>query len=250
MTREAAEKTYALVSTALNKRISAKLQTAGANLILFPAANIEKVDLSEDENALLNESANFDWLIFHDVLAVDYFLLLLEENETDVFELDAARVCALGEAVADRLRFVQLHSDVIPNLIETDAIFTALSGYIGADEIGGASFLSIKRQSAENKIERIENRLRQAGATVRQLEIYRAEIVELSANARLKALLKGGAIDEFVFSAPEDLIALEAVFSGDALPPILLQIKISAVDNVIFQTLKEYGLKPRFFHAG
>ncbi len=249
MTNAPDEKTYALVSNALNKKICAKLEAAGAaNPILFPAAQTEKIDLDDYSLALLRDLANFDWLIFSDVLTVDYFLQILEENEIDIFELDAARVCAVGEAVADRLRFVQLHSDVIPTLIDEESVCAALSGYIGAEKIGGASFLSVKRKSSEIKIESL---LTKTGARVRQLEIYCAEIIaDSAANARLKALLKGGAIDEFVFSSPEDLIALEQLFSDDKPRRILSEVNVSAIDNVIFQTLKEHGLKPRFFRAG
>lgn len=240
------EKTYAVVSNPANKKLISKLETSGAKVIRFPQVLTEKISLDEKSNGLLRQSTNFDWLIFFDVFAVEYFLRALEETGIDFFELDAARVCAFGEAVADRLRFAHLHADVIPSFVEPDAVFTSLAGYIGADEIDGKSFLSIKRRAAQNEI---IDKLSEKGAIVAELEIYGASLAESSEAARLKALIKGGAIDEFVFSSPEDLPALQLFLPSDSIPEILLEINISAADEVTFQSLTEHNLKPRFFRA-
>lgn len=238
------EKTFALIGTPANKKTILTLETLGAKVIPFPAARIEKSDLDEKSEVLLRGAHAFDWLIFFDVLSVDYFLAALEAFEIDHFELDRARICSIGEAVADRLRFVQIHSDIIPNRLETAAILTALIDYIGGEEIDGKSFLVIKRLAAQN---RLKTALAEKGAVVAELDVYSAEIAEPGDNARLAALLKGGAVDEFVFSSPEDFIALEKLLISEAAAELLKETRVSAIGEVTFQFLRENNLKPVYF---
>jgi len=85
------------------------------------------------------------------------------------------------------------------------------------------------------------------GATSLELVIYETVIEERNENARLKALLKGGAVDEFVFSAPEDIIALQEFLAAESLVETLAGATISADDDVTLQSLREHDLNPRRF---
>ncbi len=244
MTSVNEEKTYALIASPNGKRIVKTIESAGAKVVLFPQIQAAPRRLDEEESEILSEAVNYDWLIFFDVLAVDYFLRKLEEAETDLFELDSIRICALGEAVADRLRFVQLHADVVPLAVDAQTTFSALTDYIGAERLNGKRFLIVKRESAEAEI---KNNLTERGAIAAELEIYETIIEEQTENARLKALLKGGAIDEFVFASPEDLIALRAFLRVDSISDYFNETTISVADEVTFQSLREHRLNPRYF---
>jgi uroporphyrinogen-III synthase len=168
----------------------------------------------------------------------------LEENAIDLFEMDSIQVCAFGEAVADCLRFVQLHADVIPTSVEAASVFLALSDYIGKDELSSLKFLLAKEISQEFEI---KEKLVESGASVVELPIYQAKISRADETGKLKVLLKGGAIDEFIFSAPTDLVALKHYFNNKSISTTLSEINVSTVDKVMFQTLKEHDLKADYF---
>lgn len=244
MENETAAKTYALVESAANKKLIAELETGGARVVRFPPIEIEKIAPDEKSSGVINDLTAFDWLIFTDVFAADFFLEMLEESGRDSFELDRLRICAFGESVSDRLRFSQVHADVVPVSIETNAVVASLAAYVGENEIAGKRFLVVKKYSSASEI---ENAIEQTGAEIFTLEIYRAE---MSSNARgetarLKALLTGGAIDEFVFAAPADFFALEEFFKTARVPlsEILRDAKISATDQVTVQFLHEHSVK-------
>lgn len=248
-------KTYALVGGGNSKKLADALESSGANVVRFPPLRTEAAILDAKSKSILggggsgapeSRLTDFDWLIFTDIFAVDYFLQALEESGTDFFELDALRVCALGEAVADRLRFAALHADVIPNFVDADAVLIAVAAYVGESDIAGKRFLVVKKRGASGEI---ENKITAAGASAAVLEIYQSEIAAGAANetARLKALLAGGAIDEFVFSAPADLLALGEFLPGVGLAEILRGIKISAADEVTFQSIREHDLEANYF---
>jgi uroporphyrinogen-III synthase len=238
------EKTYALFSNPTNRKIVAELENKGAKVFLFLPLEIERTVLDEESVAAIKNLCDFDWIIFPDVLTVDYFLQILQENEIDLFEMDSARVCTFGETVADRLRFVQLHADVIPNSVNVNNVFHALFDYIGQDEFCSLKFLFLKQSSRQYGI---KNKLVERGADVFELPIYQAGISGAAEITKLKTLLKGGAIDEFIFSSPTDLIALENYFENESISKTLSEINVWAAHKEMFQTLTEYDLKAKYF---
>jgi uroporphyrinogen-III synthase len=237
------EKTYALFSNPTNKKIIAELEKQGAKVFLFPPLETERTVLDEESAAAIKNLSSFDWMIFPDVLTVEYFLEILQENEIDLFEMDLVQVCAFGESVADRLRFVQLHADVIPNSVEAGSVFLALSDYIGQNAFRNLKFLLPKETSQQFEIKK---KLIEIGANVFELPIYQAKVSITDKITKLKTLLKGGAIDEFVFSSPTDLIALQNYF-GNSITETLSDINVSAVNKEMFQALKENNLKANYF---
>ena len=234
------QKTYGLFSTANNRKLIDKLESSGAKVFQFPPIETEKVILDETSISYLQNLTNFDWIIFPDVFAVDYFLQALEELSVDFFEMDAVNVCAIGEAVVDRLRFVQLHADLIPNLVDTENIFAAITNYTNQNGLENVRFLLLKKIDSEIEL---TEKLTENKACVTEFPIYQARFTDKREVSKLKVLLTGGAIDEFIFSSPADIIALKYLFSGNAMSEILAEIKVSATDEVMFQALKEHNLK-------
>jgi uroporphyrinogen-III synthase len=89
--------------------------------------------------------------------------------------------------------------------------------------------------------------LRAENAPVEELPVYKAEISDEPAITRLKTLLKGGALDEFVFSSAEDLLSLRLLVSNADLPALLSETRVSAVSEMVFQTLQENDFRPLYF---
>lgn len=240
MPNSIADKTFALFASPNNKKIVAQLENAGAKVIKFPMPEAEGIEPDENSIERLNRLVNFDWIIFPDVLTVDFFLRSLEENNVDFFELDEIRVCAFGEAVSDRLRFVQLHADVIPNTVKTADVTSALKNYIAAESFENLKFLLPKEISFQNEI---KNELLKTGAEVFELPIYRIKVSKDDETTKLKALLKGGAIDEFIFSAPTDFAHLNYIFNGEPLAGVFAGIEVSVIDGLAYQAVRENDLK-------
>lgn len=239
------EKIYALFDTPVNQKLILSLSSKGSNTILFPPIGTKKIDLSGEEYEDLKNLKVFDWIIFPDILTVELFLQNLEELGIDLFELDALNVCVFGEAIADKLRFVQLHADVIADSGDDDEVFQTLSNYL-VEKFQNLKFLLTKEISLEYKI---KNTLTYCGAVVNELNLYKSEISCKSKLIKAKTLLNGGAIDEFIFSSEEDLIALRHYFAGESIAEVMSDIKVSVISPNIFQTLKENNLRPLYFQT-
>jgi uroporphyrinogen III methyltransferase / synthase len=237
MSSSQAGKNVAVFQTPANKKIIKELHENGANVILFPTIETEKVELDSEGENLLKNLSDFDWLIFSNVFAVDYFLQALEKLEIDLFELDALRVCAFGETVADKLRYSQVHSDVISNSAETNEVFQALNAY----EPDFQNIRVLIPKEVEKNVE-IAQPLSEAGAVVTELLLYRTQISEPSHLSKLKALLMGGAVDEFLFSSPVEAVSLSLLFPSVEISKLLADTIVIATDATVYQSLREHRI--------
>jgi len=237
-------KTLAIFSAPANKKIISRLRGDSHEVIEFPFVEAEKVELNPAEESFLKNVSRFEWIIFPDVYAVEFFLEALAERQFEFFELDSLRILAGGEAVADRLRFVQIHADVIPARLDTESVFKALRDYLyDENEFVGLRILLPKEAAFETELTEL---LRARQAEVAELAVYRLKTENVAGLTRLKTLLKGGAVDEFVFTSPAEVSNLAAVFR-EKLKDLLAGTSVSATDETTFQTLREYELRPLYF---
>lgn len=239
MSKFSAEKTYALFDALANKKLIREISAIGAKTILF--SNLEIAEINETEIADLPSTLkNFDWLIFPDIYTVEFFLRVMENADFDLFELDNLRVCAFGESVADRLRFAQLHADVISNSVKTIDVWESLKNYLfDEDEFRNLRFLIFKEKDLTIEI---AGYLKQQNYAVKELAIYQTISNENAETAKLKTLLRGGAVDEFIFTSPFDVLNLAHLFPNENLADVLEDVTLFPADNQAKQTLEEFRL--------
>lgn len=216
------------------RAISTALISSGKRVFTIPAPLIEPVHLTPADRAVIKNISEYAWIIFQDVLAVDYFVEALSDNDVDPFELDLVRVCAVGEIVSDRLRFSSLHSDVITRSAAGEDIVRAITEYGEVSQVK----IVIPVEASENP--GLVELLCSAGSEACEIPIYRMRTT--GETARIKALLTGGAIDEIIFSTAEDFLTLKYLLRPSDLTTVTKGIKISATDQSLIRHLKENGL--------
>lgn len=236
--------TCGIVQNSANKSIISELLEQNRKIIEFPTLKTECILINKASQKIIEGIQDFDWLIFTDVLSVDYFLEIFEKLEFEMFSLDNFRVCSLGESVSDRLRFDQIHSDVIPSRLTADKIFDDISNYIfDKDEFGQTKFLILKGDSKENEITEL---LKNEKAFAEEFTVYKYLKQNTADLPKLKTLLIGGAIDEFVFTSPIDLLNLKHIYEID-FRELFAEIEVLASDEITLRFLIENGFKPKLF---
>ena len=173
MTEIENDKTYGLFSTPTNKKIIAELEARNKKILKLPGVESQRIHPADATLEKILNFANFDWIVFSDVLTVDYFLEILEENEIDLFELDEVRICAFGEAVSDRLRFVQIHTDVLPAKINNEEIIESIKNYVNNENGLNGQRILILRQ--DNLRLSISQNLMLENADILELPVYRLD---------------------------------------------------------------------------
>lgn len=235
-------KTYAIFAGSAHRKLIEKIEKTGSKVFVFAPPEAVKTEFAENAEIVLQSLAQSDWLVFTDVFAVSFFLEILESAAVDLFELDEIRVVACGEAIADRLRFVQLHADIITNSEETGIVFSAILNYVGKNEIADTGFLIFKEKEFSSAL---REKLSESKANVSEFPIYQMRSNDKKEIAKLKTLLKGGAIDEFVFTSPEDVVFIKKYLQTEVLSEIFCETTISATNEITLQTLTQNNLKAR-----
>jgi len=243
MSGEFSGRVFGVFETPSNQKRIDEIEQLGGEVFRLPSLTIHRLD---DESEIVNAVGNlseFDWIFFTDIYCVDIFLEVLEERGVDPFELDNLTVCAFGEVVADRLRFSQVHSDLIPSTLSADAIGETLRLYASGTEgldYKRALFL-YKEELAKSVADLLRNRFDE----FLKMEVYRSHGTSPAETTKLKTLLKGGACDEIVLFSEEDVQSLIAIAGEASAEQVLSSIVISTSESRVFQSLRENELNSR-----
>ena len=216
-----------------------ELEKYGAKVLVCPTIEITDPQSYARLDEALDDLYGYDWLIFTSANGVDYFLRRLREKQLDISALDALRVCAIGEATADRLRSVQIHVDVIPTEFRAEGIYAALEQYVGGrGALSGLNFLIPRAAIARDYLPK---ELEAAGARVDVVVAYRTVVPEGLDRGRLTAMLAAGA-DCIAFTSSSTVRNLAQLFDTPDLSASLAGIVVACIGDITAATADEYGL--------
>ncbi|MGB7068763.1 MAG: uroporphyrinogen-III synthase [Pyrinomonadaceae bacterium] len=235
---------YGLIASQLNKSLALNLRAKGGEILEFPA--VAALPITDNTGMFCHERylSSFDLLILTDIYAAEILLDSLEAASVKPFFLDELHLCSFGESVADRLRFRSIHSDIVPRCLETESVYGDLAAFFGNRELGSLNVLVFDEPNDESELAAT---LSGHGANVTTVQIYENCFSEADRNSKLRALLKGGAVDKFLFTAIEDVIALRALFPGESIKKVLEECEVAATNGQVYRHLCEYGLLPELF---
>ena len=217
-----------------------ELERYGARVIVCPTIEIADPESFERLDETLNHLYGYDWLVFTSVNGVDYFLRRLQANGHDLSEIDELRVCAIGEATAERLTEAHLHVDVVPHEFKAEGVFAALVQFVGGHEaMSGLNFLIPRAAAARDYLPRA---LEDAGARVDVVPAYRTVVPGDLDRGRIAAMLAAGT-DCIAFTSSSTVRNLAQLFDTQDLSAPLKGVTIACIGDVTAQTAAEHGLK-------
>lgn len=217
-----------------------ELERYGAQVIVCPTIEVTDPESYARLDEALDDLYGYDWLIFTSGNGVDYFLRRFQQKQLEISELDAMRVCAIGEATAEHLRSKQVHVDVIPDEFKAEGIYRALEQYAGGrEELRGLNFLIPRAAVARDYLPK---ELEAAGARVDVVPTYRTVVPDGLDRGRLTAMLAGGA-DCIAFTSSSTVRNLAQLFDVIDLSTTLAGIVVACIGDVTAATASEYGLR-------
>jgi uroporphyrinogen III methyltransferase/synthase len=215
------------------------LQEYGANVLSCPTIEIKEPESYERLDEAIDHLYGYDWIIFTSTNAVDFFLQRLKSLNHDTSALDDLRICAIGEATADKLREAQVHVDIVPTQAKAEGVFESLSGFVGGERnLSGLNFLLPRAAVARDLLPRA---LEKAGARVDIVTAYRTTIPADLDRGRLSAMLAGSA-DCIAFTSSSTVRNLALLFDTHDLSKVLAGLTIACIGDVTAATAVEYGL--------
>lgn len=217
------------------------LEAYGARVIHFSVIEIVPPDSFAALDAALAELELYDWIIFTSINAVDYFMRRFELANGNLSDLDELRVCAIGDATANRLGDLQIHVDVVPNDdFNHEGIIAALENYLGGTEaLRDLHFLLPRAAHAREHLPRA---LRQAGAKINVVTAYQTITAHPENRGRVEAMLRGGGIDCLTFTSGSSIINFRLIFDSYDLKDLLGDTRIACIGHVTARVAAEHQL--------
>jgi uroporphyrinogen III methyltransferase/synthase len=219
---------------------AAALEGYGARVISCPTIEIVEPESFAPLDEAIGNLYGYDWLIFTSVNGVDFFLRRLTQSGHETSELDDVRVCAIGEATAERLREASIHVDLVPEEFKAEGVFSALESFIGGeDSFQGQNFLIPRAAQARDYLPRA---LEAAGARCDVVPVYRTVAPQDTEKRRVEALLAGGAVDCITFTSSSTVRNFAELFDTTDLSSLLAGVEIACIGDITASTAAEYGL--------
>ncbi|MFN2511093.1 MAG: uroporphyrinogen-III synthase [Pyrinomonadaceae bacterium] len=218
----------------------AELEQFGARVIACPMIEIDEPESFDRLDEAISHLYGYDWLVFTSVNGVDYFLKRFKASGHDVNEIDDLKVCAIGDATAERLRDARLHVDVIPHEFKAEGVFEALTRFVGGPEaLIGLNFLIPRAAVARDFLPKA---LEEAGARVDVVAAYRTILPDHLDRGRISAMLAGGA-DCIAFTSSSTVRNLAQLFDTQDLSVALAGVVVACIGDVTAKTAAEHGLQ-------
>lgn len=219
---------------------AAELQRYGAEVILCPTIEISALDSYERLDEAIDHLYGYDWLIFTSVNGVDYFFQRLKARDRSTSDIDELRVCAIGEATAERLNDLHVHVDVIPEEFKAEGVFEALKSFVGG--AGGLKNLNVLIPRASVARDYLPRALEESGARVDVVPAYRTSLPANLDRGRIAAMLSGGT-DCIAFTSSSTVRNLAQLFDTQDLGEALAGVVIACIGDITATTAADCGLK-------
>lgn len=217
-----------------------ELKRYGADVVLCPTIEIRELESYARLDEAIEHLYGYDWLIFTSVNGVEHFFKRLKERERDASDLDELKVCAIGEATAERLRDLRVHVDVIPEEFKAEGVFSALQRFVGGPEsLKGLNVLIPRASVARDYLPKA---LEEAGARVDVVPAYRTSLPADLDRGRVAAMLSGSA-DCIAFTSSSTVRNLARLFDTEDLSQALAGVVIACIGDITATTAADYGLR-------
>lgn len=155
--------------------LTGKLTALGAEVIELPLISISKdIDLHTLADALL-ELGGYDWIVFTSANGVRYFFEEFRRIFDDIRSLGLLRFAAIGDTTAAAIREHHIKVECQPKVATAEALAEAL---IATGSLDSAKLLVITGNLNRDELVK---KLEEARAIVDQLQVYKTEKTDLSA---------------------------------------------------------------------
>jgi len=218
-----------------------RLRAMGADAVELPVIAIEPAAEQRDLDAALDRlvavaaTAQPTWAVFTSANAVDLVGDAISRQGRDARDLHGVRVVAIGPETAAALQRHGVRADLVP----TEYVAEAVADLMLAQGVDGA-YVWLPRAATARDV--LPDRLREAGAEVEVLALYRT-VLPPDATQQLAALLDGGPpVDVVTFTSSSTVHHFLSALNGRPFPASAIA---ACIGPVTARTAEAAGLPVR-----
>lgn len=173
--------------------LAAKLEELGAHVLKFPTIRFEPPEDDGPLRRAVSSLAEFDWIVFTSVNAVERFFDTLDQAGLDSRNLAGNKICCIGPGTAAKLAEHGIRTDLIPKRFTSNAVFDALAD---CEDLTGKHFLLPRADIAGRDL---PAKLVAAGARITDIPAYRTLPGEPA--AEVFDAIRSGRVDLVTFTS-------------------------------------------------
>jgi uroporphyrinogen III methyltransferase/synthase len=214
--------------------LSELLEEAGSVVSEVPSIEIQDPEDWGPMDKAIAGLADYSWVIFTSVNAVDSFFHRLGLASMDARSMAGIRVCAIGPATASALLGNGIHADYVP------AVYTAekVAEGLGSGGLAGSRVLLPRADIAPAELVQA---IEEQGATVEQVVAYQTVTPRLSGHEAREALV-GGRVDVVTFTSSSTVRNFHALLGDDA-TDLLNKVTTACIGPVTARTAEGLGIQ-------
>lgn len=247
MSSAAAEKSLAGCRIAITRareqasELAGKLTVRGAEVIELPLIRVTKHIQNETLADVMLELGSYDWIVFTSANGVRFFFEEFFRLFDEIRALGLLRFACIGEATAKAIRAFHLRVECQPATATAEALADAL---IAAESLDSSKILVI---TGNLNREVLVQRLEEARAIVDQLQVYKTEKTDLSADAAAADFRARGA-DALLFASSSAVQSFVDQAASLKLAPGAKRPLAGSIGPQTTETMKKVGI-PLDFEA-
>ncbi|HKP38439.1 MAG TPA: uroporphyrinogen-III synthase [Pyrinomonadaceae bacterium] len=179
------------------------IEESGAKALFWPKLSIQTPESFTDLDEAIESLYGYDWLIFVNSVSADSFLARFRHLGHETNELDATRVCALGDSTVAVLEQAQVHVDLVCGRLSAAAVIESIANYLGGrDKLAGLTFALPQAAIGRGYLKPL---LEDAGARADVVAAYQTTSGGDSSLLRLRTILDSGGVDCLAFTCPAEV---------------------------------------------
>lgn len=218
-----------------------RLQDLGFSTMAFPTIEIVPWYDQAALRSALQEISNYRWLVFTSVNGVKFFFDILQAWGISKKILSSLKIATIGSVTAAAVKAQGLTTTLCPPSFVAEALADSMLECDGPGLSAGGKVLLPRAAKAR---EILGERLRQAGAEVNIVPIYRTRASAEPVGGFLKAL-RAGKIQCLSFTSSSTVSCFFEKMPRDFDRRLLERVHIAAIGPITAETLISNGLKPQ-----
>lgn len=211
------------------------LAAYGAEPIELPTIQIEPPASWQTVDEAIATLDKYQWIIFTSVNGVVPFMERVRAAGKDARALGGLHVCAIGPRTAQEVERYGIRPDVVPAEYQAEGVIASL-------EERGMSGVRVLIPRAEVARELLPERLRELGATVDVVTVYRT-MMPTNDVASFTQQLRAGRIAVLTFTSSSTVKNFVELLGGrEIAQKLAAQAVIACIGPITARTAEEYGL--------
>jgi len=217
-----------------NADFAAKIIRRSGNPIAFPTIELKPLTGSNQFLETLAKLSQYDWIVFASANGVTFFFETLQSLDKDCRVFASAKIAAIGNETAARLREFGIKADFVPTVFTSKELGKQL---IAFTNLPNKKVLLLRSQLASKEIVDL---LTTAGAQVTETPLYTIEPEKTECEWLIKKITKGE-IDWITFASPSAVKAFFEQISKDLVNSS--GPKVASIGPVTSEQLKNSGVR-------